>query len=303
MAHNVKCEQCRTVISVTPSRFQNRSIFFCSKKCEGAYRKNKSKTKIKCKCSQCGKIMLLKKSEYERRNKKKMIACSRECSGILKRSLYEGRSNPNCRYTSLQDNFFEHIDSEEKAYILGWIASDGSISKNGYITIEIKKEDKLILEKIRDILCKELNISNRKRVSQNNSILRFCSRQMVQDACKWLLISPGEKSFTIRLPKLNEELTWAFLRGYFDGDGHLTKTTNKTRYLKSDIASCSSKMRDDIKKFTKIQCSNSDETNRIYWSGKNAMLFLDKIYENASVYLERKYNRYLEWKLGSTGSN
>jgi len=300
MPYNVKCEQCQTDIIVTPSRFQNRDIFFCGKKCEGIYRKTKCTSKIKCYCIKCKKEMFLKKSEYERRNKKGKITCSRRCSDALKKETYQGRDNPNCKYPTLSDDFFKEINSEEKAYILGWIASDGHVAKNGAISISIKKSDIDILNRMRDIVCKDIPVFYIK--NKTMSTLRFCSTPMSKDICKWLSISPGEKSFTIRLPKLNEGFTWAFLRGYFDGDGHLTKTTNKTRYLKSDIASCSSKMRNDIKNFTKIQCSNSDKTNRIYWSGKNAMSFLDKIYENADVYLERKYNRYLEWKLGSTGT-
>ena len=40
----------------------------------------------------------------------------------------------------LDDNLFFNIDSEKKAYILGWIASDGSLGKNK-VSIQLQKSD------------------------------------------------------------------------------------------------------------------------------------------------------------------
>lgn len=53
---------------------------------------------------------------------------------------------------------FKKIDSPEKAYLLGWIASDGSIRYFGFI-IKFHKKDLKILEKLRDIICKDLPIN------------------------------------------------------------------------------------------------------------------------------------------------
>lgn len=45
-----------------------------------------------------------------------------QCSRFMK---YSGRNNPNCKYKALDDHLMDVIDSEVKAYLLGWIASDG----------------------------------------------------------------------------------------------------------------------------------------------------------------------------------
>jgi len=58
------------------------------------------------------------------------------CSRSIKNS---GRNNPNCIYSMIDDNMFESVLSEEKAYLLGWIASDGTITDN-WISIERSRE-------------------------------------------------------------------------------------------------------------------------------------------------------------------
>lgn len=79
-------------------------------------------------------------------------------------------------------NFFKNIDSEEKAYLLGWIASDGYIGKK-FIRIKIHKKDIKILEKLRDIICKEIpiKIKNEKYVQFVVNSVNIC-----KDLCKWL---------------------------------------------------------------------------------------------------------------------
>ena len=49
------------------------------------------------------------------------------CSQQLKNS---GRDNPNCKYKDLDDHLFSNIDTEDKAYLLGFIAADGFINPN-----------------------------------------------------------------------------------------------------------------------------------------------------------------------------
>mgnify|MGYP003859489609 CR=1 FL=1 len=57
------------------------------------------------------------------------------------------------------------------------------------------------------------------------------SKTIVQDLCILLNIIPGKKSHSICWPKLeNDELYWAFLRGYFDGDGYGTDEYIETCY-------------------------------------------------------------------------
>ena len=55
---------------------------------------------------------------------------------------------------NFDESFFEDIDNEEKAYILGFISADGSISKNE-LSIRLQIKDIDILYKIKNIMKSE----------------------------------------------------------------------------------------------------------------------------------------------------
>lgn len=93
----------------------------------------------------------------------------------------------------------------------------------------------------------------------------------------------------------NEKLKWAFLRGYFEGDGCIRKIDNTHHVPECQIASNSHEMLNDIKNNTGIICNINYDHNSISWCGVNALEFLKKIYENASFKMQRKYNSYLKW--------
>jgi hypothetical protein len=280
----VKCENCDKIFNVCPKRFATRNKFFCSKKCEGWYRQNNCTTKIIAKCVVCEKRLTLKKSEFERRNKLGQITCSKQCLGHLREETCSGRKNPNCKYTTLDDNFFSAIDTEEKAYILGWIASDGAVGKT-FISIEINKRDIDVLEKIKDVICKELPIVPHKNTDLVG--LRICSKQIVKDVCNLLQIPPGKKAAIVSMPDLQPPLTNHFLRGLFDGDGSVSFRKNGSP--RCSISSSSDKMKTTIKSFIG---NGYIGKVAIEWERSNCIAFLNAIYSDCSIFLNRKYDKY-----------
>ena len=216
------------------------------------------------------------------------------CSRTLK---FSGRDNPNTKYKSLDDNFFNKIDSQEKAYLLGWIGSDGTIGERGF-TISIHQDDKITLNKLRDIICPEIPVVDRIRpgVSPMNDF-DVNSIKISKDLCKLFKISPGKKSDIIRLPTLNKKYFWHFLRGYFDGDGTINDPENTCKnHPIASIRSGSKEMLDDLKKSINIK-SYVTTNHSISWENKYAWPFLEKIYENAIIWLPRKRNRFEKWIL------
>ncbi len=289
MKYLVKCSQCNKEIK----RYHKYNNYFCSMKCEGEYRKTNCDTKIITKCMICNKEIRLKKSQYKKRNKNGKITCSRKCMGKLREKLYIGKNNPNCKYKTLPINFFEEINTEQKAYILGFIASDGSLRENGTVSISIKSIDEELLKKIRDSVCREIPILKRK--NKDMSILRFHSKIMTKDICKWLKIKTGKKDDKVKMPNLKNKLKWHFLRGFFDGDGSIRKK-KKDRHIDCSIATYSDKLRESIENLCNIKCTNNNKWKYVGWYGDNARNFLDKLYHNATIFMERKYKIYLSWK-------
>lgn len=140
----------------------------------------------------------------------------------------------------IKQDYFEKIDTKEKAYWLGLLFADGWISsyKKG-IGIKITKKDSILLVKF----CKALGLSSQriKSVKDSNTLrVRFLNRKISFDLINHRFIVGKNKSNNLEFPELdNFFLELAFLLGYYDGDG----TQNTTK-----ITSGSKKFLQQIKK-------------------------------------------------------
>lgn len=95
--------------------------------------------------------------------------CSNTIKGVLKRNQIMLRGKH--RKFSLNENFFESIDSEEKAYWLGFIAADGNVSeKQSRITVELQLADLSHLEKLRASVASTTNIKEYTRAHSSCAI-------------------------------------------------------------------------------------------------------------------------------------
>ena len=236
-----------------------------------------------------------KSSEYCRGNyqvtakaakKSKTGACV-HCKGMY------GRTNPNSQYAT-NDGALDVIDTEGKAYLLGWIASDGHIAKTNSIVIEIHHSDVAVLECLRTVVGDAAINVNTKR---KRAIWRASSKQLVRAACHHLgLQQPGKKAGIIQFPVLaSDELRWAFLRGYFDGDGWVIGQKASSS-PSCGIGSTSSSFLDSVANFVKIPSVRDKVALR--WHGANALDFLASLYNDHSEFrLTRKWERALEWSL------
>lgn len=136
-----------------------------------------------------------------------------------------GKSKTNEDYHdyTLNENYFEKIDTPEKAIILGFLYADGYIcEKKHYIKIQLQYRDEHILEQIKKAVSSNKNFYYRVLKGRKYSAVVFNSRKMVSD-----LVNLGcmqRKSFKIRWPKINHKLLPDFLYGYWLGDGWSSHT-------------------------------------------------------------------------------
>lgn len=218
------------------------------------------------------------------------------CKFCQKTEEYTGRSNPNTQYF-FDDNYLTNIDSPDKAYLLGWIASDGSISETGEITIGIKDEDVDVLKALRSLLDPAMPLYD--KPNTNITVLRICSTTMSEDCIRHLgLLGPGSKHRNIKLPSIPIELMPFFLRGYFEGDGHVGLHGAVPRV---SIYSNSIDMLNSIREVLGRGKIYSYDNGSVieFNSGESALYFLNYIYENTEelpIVLDRKYSKYLEYK-------
>jgi len=210
-------------------------------------------------------------------------------------------------------DYFEKIDSEKKAYILGFILADGcitrSMSKDGYtLEITINKIDLHLLELIRDEIAPANNIFYKK---DNTVSLRICSKKICEDIINNYNILPNKShiiDLNIYMNNIPNIYINHFIRGYFDGDGHFGTSTTK-HYLKKKNIVISRKrlMRfgftgsniiflNFLKSFFenlgfKSKLYNRDKyTNNLFFNlnKKNYKIIYDFFYENTTIFLIRK---------------
>lgn len=118
------------------------------------------------------------------------------------------------------EDYFEVIDTPEKAYFLGFIFADGCLIDNPKeyrykLAIKIHNKDEDILERFISLLDSEVEVWRSK--NRDISEVGFSSKKMINDL-KNIGIHQN-KTYTIEYPKIDEKLERHFLRGYFDGDG------------------------------------------------------------------------------------
>ena len=143
--------------------------------------------------------------------------------GIERRSRSEA-----CRGFAINDHWFQEIDSEHKAYWLGFIAADGCLAHGNTLQIAIKEEDGALLEDLR----RRLRIATPIRYRAKRAWLTVSSKLLADD-----LRSHGiteRKSLKLCWAEtVSEDLVPHFLRGYIDGDGCWTvyNSGEKTKYF------------------------------------------------------------------------
>lgn len=224
---------------------------------------------------------------------------------ILKRNGVELRNaSDRLRKHDLNENFFENIDSEQKAYFLGYLYADGTISSKRN-TISLTSIDLDIIEKFSQILFSKSRIDSHEIEHDSGTKSTYHtvyaqSNKLHDDLVK-LGCTPC-KSFTIRFNKdiVKPELIRHFIRGYFDGDGCICLTSDSHPVV--DITS-NKDFINDLLDFLRVELDmefnkigqrrkDTDTRNIQITSFDNVKKFLDYIYKDATVYMDRKFGYY-----------
>jgi len=154
--------------------------------------------------------------------------------GVHIRSFEEAASLSNKNrivYTSKTLDYFD-IPSHNMAWILGFLASDGTISsKDNTIKIGLSRKDRDVLEKIKQ----EINLDEpikdyTTRTGFDCSSLSWVCEEHKKSLAKWHVVPC--KTFKLVPPhNLPKEYWLDYIRGYFDGDGSicLISTTGKKK--------------------------------------------------------------------------
>ena len=241
---------------------------------------------------------LSKEVEISTYKLKKMLIAE----GIHIRSKEEQNkySPQNQRKYEVWDEFFEELNPTN-VYLMGFLAADGSIQKDGGIKIGLSTVDKPFLEKIRTIL--HSNYPIRDYITKDGfsvSEFIFRSEKIKQKLSQYGIVNNKTKTFVFpyNLPK---EFYIDFIRGYFDGDGTFCMAGQYRRvslcgynqeFLQSVVDILENQY--NIPR-VKIQKDNRGNTYYFQYSQTSAKKLYELFYENnPALYLPRKYDKCLQ---------
>jgi len=194
----------------------------------------------------------------------------------------ENRGGQNRKVTN---NPFEKLSNEYTQYWLGMIAADGWIGKG--IWLGLKELDHITL--YRDWVNPNLTIHLADKHHATNRV--GFQKKEVEEYIIALGITP-KKSLTL---KMNIPLTKHFIRGVFDGDGYSPKPGQSAKITSGSMQFLLQiqevLLQNNMLCNIKIQQKTKNVTYALYITGRNFIKFYNFLYEDSTVYLQRKKDR------------
>lgn len=199
-------------------------------------------------------------------------------------------------------NELQNIDTEEKAYLLGLFYSDGYVcSTNNNCGITLHNNDLLLLEKLITIFPFFVLRRSHTNASKIECISKELKKHLISHGV--LILKSSLNRENLSLSSISNDLINHFIRGFFDGDGSVFK--QKLFNVKIEIGCTSFKLITEILKVlydNRINCNMSCsyagsglrtiDYYKLYTSSyRESKKFADYIYKNASIYMERKYEK------------
>lgn len=192
----------------------------------------------------------------------------------------------------LNSNYLEDINTDDKAYIIGYISSyyKYCINKDKN-TIIFYSESYEFLCNIKNIFNKDINIKE-----FNNELYKFyyfkiSNKNIIENIDKHILNDDNKLYF----PDFNDDkLNISFIRGFFDKNGSINKNNSELNcyiYYNDNDELIIQK----IKLIIDIPYKNYSYKNYkcLHFTDINVIDFLGKIYNNYNLYNTNYYNSYL----------
>lgn len=228
---------------------------------------------------------------------------------------------------NINENFFDNIDTEEKAYWLGFIWADGYSAKKSpwFLCIQIKDVDHL------EKFCKAIQFEGRIAIPRKSGGYYTENKMGRISICRKYICdrinSLGRNNIPMSIPDIPDELKRHFLRGYFDGDGSVytyykrclckrdTKSGPKiydNSYNKLEVSIIGEiSYLNQIENFlnengiiARYKKSKSEYVSYLVVSNKEPLKKLFELfYNDSNVYMNRKFNLWNNFYNAPNSSN
>ena len=197
--------------------------------------------------------------------------------------------------------------TEEALYWIGFIYADGYVYKKQnrcLINIDLNSQDHEHLEKFKAFLKAGVSVRKYERLKNgkiyNSSVITISSKALFDKLTSFGFTN--NKTYTACVhPDLAHHP--AFWRGVFDGDGWISRTHTR-QYQYAWVGLCGTQ--NTVQSFINLVKTNNIQTDvvkarhkkgtknnyEIAFVNKIGLQVLNLLYKDATIYLERKYNKY-----------
>lgn len=224
----------------------------------------------------------------------------------LKKQNIKLRTSTETAQLPINETYFDQIDSEQKAYWLGFMMADGSVY-NTSVCLKLAYKDIEHIKKFKQALKSKHKVGIGYDGPHKYAALRFKSKYMTKMLQKYNIVN--NKSGKEILPNITQDLIKHYIRGYIDGDGWLLdrvadRKTFRLNFTLGFITGNLEFLQTIQIIFNEILDIPNGGTIRMYKSkayptygleyyGNNQVLLLSSwLYQDSTVYLDRKYKQY-----------
>lgn len=195
----------------------------------------------------------------------------------------------------LQNDYFSKIDTYDKAYFLGFLITDGNITKEGNaVRLSLKLEDEEILK----VFTSKIKSENQLVYRQDKPEVTFSvkNKQWKMDLAKFGVIPC--KTASVEMPLLTDDMMPHLIRGMIDGDGSISSKSHYIFFCGNE--KIVQQLHDFLVKklnLYNVKILHTEENLwSCQWSSKKDILKIGQyIYQNKQdCYLKRKYNNFLQ---------
>lgn len=235
------------------------------------------------------------------------------CSAYIERVIREnGFSRGKNINRFINHSYFDNIDNPNKAYLLGNIMADASVSNGKTLRMEVSEKDVELLEYAISEISPTNNILKSHREDRHGidtNYINISSTYMVRSLEKYGVVK--RKTYKdIGLPNnIHVKYMRDYIRGYFDGDGTIWKT-NKS-IPRPQVSFCVTKtFGEDLESFLKSEGIITKDSNNLidmskYGTNiyhlritrlKDVESFYNYIYYDKNLFcLKRKRDKFEKW--------
>jgi len=201
-------------------------------------------------------------------------------------------------------NIFENIDSHEKAYWIGFLTADGTIT-GGRLKLALAIKDikhlqafKKFMESTHPILTyKQLqgktSVVKNKEKDYYYAIIGFSNKKLIQDLSKYSVTK--RKSFTVKFGQnIPNKYMCSYMAGLVDGDGFITISNNNIHFGFVSHEKFAQDFQNYLMKVCDLQenkLADHENVRCVRYAGKQVKRILKFLYSDTPIFLERKKSK------------